>query len=81
MFNPSRDEARRFLAEAWRKYRGGQPLSGLEQTAAGIVAMHPEYHARLVAAGVEHGQPVLSRNSHRSARQQVAHFGLRATQV
>jgi hypothetical protein len=47
MFNPSRDEARRFLAGAWRKYRAGQPLTGLEQTAAGIIAMHPEYHALL----------------------------------
>ena len=39
------DEARRFLTEAWRKYRAGEPLSGLEQTAAQLVAMHPEHHA------------------------------------
>jgi hypothetical protein len=45
MFNPSRDEARRFLAEAWQKYRGGAPLSDLERIAAGLIAMHPEYHA------------------------------------
>ena len=47
MFAPSRDEARRFLIDAWRKYRGSEPLSGLEQTAAQLVAMHPEYHAML----------------------------------
>ena len=45
MFTPSRDEARRFLADAWAKYRAGAPLSALEQMAAGIVALHPEYHA------------------------------------
>ena len=44
MFTPSRDEARRFIGEAWNKYRAGQPLSSLEQTVAGIVALHPEYH-------------------------------------
>jgi len=45
MFTPSRDEARRFLVGAWSKYRAGAPLSGLESMAAGIVALHPEYHA------------------------------------
>jgi hypothetical protein len=47
MFGPSRDEARRFLADAWRKYRAQAPLSGLEAAAAGVVALHPEYHALL----------------------------------
>ena len=45
MFTPSRDEARRFLVDAWSKHRANQPLSGLEQLAAGLVALHPEYHA------------------------------------
>jgi len=45
MFTPSRDEARRFLTDAWGKHRAGAPLSGLERMAAGIVALHPEYHA------------------------------------
>ena len=49
MFTPSRDEARRFLANAWAKYRAGAPLEGLEQVAAGIIALHPEYHAVLEA--------------------------------
>ena len=44
MFTPSRDDARRFLVEAWAKYRAGAPLSGLEQKAAALIAMHPEYH-------------------------------------
>ncbi|MBK9115056.1 MAG: DUF1841 family protein [Betaproteobacteria bacterium] len=47
MFNPSRDEARRFLIEAWAKHRAGAPLAGLEQVAAGLIALHPEYHPTL----------------------------------
>jgi hypothetical protein len=45
MFNPSRDEARRFLIDAWSKHRTQRPLSALENMAAGLIAMHPEYHA------------------------------------
>src|SRR6185436_2197764 len=45
MFAPSRDEARKFLTDAWAKYRAGAPLSPLEQQACGIIAPHPEYHA------------------------------------
>src|SRR4029450_2440802 len=44
MFNPSRDEARRFLIDAWRKSREGAPMSDLERLAAKLVALHPEYH-------------------------------------
>ena len=49
MFAPSRDEARRFLIEAWRKSRAREPLSAPERTAAELIAMHPEYHAMLEA--------------------------------
>jgi hypothetical protein len=47
VFAPSRDEARRFLIDAWAKYRAAQPLSGLEQKAVALIALHPEYHALL----------------------------------
>ena len=49
MFNPSRDEARRFLTDTWAKHRGGRPLSGLERLAARLIAMHPEYHPAIEA--------------------------------
>jgi hypothetical protein len=45
MFAPSRDEARRFLVDAWAKRRNGEPLSALERIAADLIALHPEYHA------------------------------------
>jgi hypothetical protein len=49
MFNPSRDEARGFLIDAWKKRREGGALSPLEEIAAAIIARHPEYHALLEA--------------------------------
>jgi hypothetical protein len=47
MFSPSRDEARRFFFDAWNKYRRGDALQGLEQTALTIILLHPEYHGLL----------------------------------
>ena len=47
MFNPSRDEVRRFFFDAWSKYRRGETLQGLEQTAVEVMLLHPEYHAVL----------------------------------
>ena len=47
MFNPSRDQARRFFIDAWQKRHQGLPLTPLEHMAADVVALHPEYHALL----------------------------------
>ena len=47
LFNPSRDEARDFLFESWRKRRAGELLTPLEDLAAQLIAKHPEYHAVL----------------------------------
>jgi hypothetical protein len=47
MFDPTREEARRFFAESWRKFQAGEPLSALETQVAGIVAGHAEYHQYL----------------------------------
>ena len=47
MFNPSREEVRSFFCDTWRKYRRGEPLVGLEQTAVEVIVLHPEYHALL----------------------------------
>jgi len=44
MFNPSREQSRRFLFETWRKYRSSEPLAGLETIAIGHILDHPEYH-------------------------------------
>jgi len=53
MFAPTRDEARRFIVDAWSKQRAGTPMSDLERMVAGLVALHPEYHA-LMEDGERH---------------------------
>jgi len=47
MFNPSRDQARRFFIDSWRKYRQRELLTQMEHLAVDIVLAHPEYHALL----------------------------------
>jgi hypothetical protein len=44
MFNPTRDQVRQFFFGAWRKYRAGAPLEGLETVAVEAMLAHPEYH-------------------------------------
>lgn len=44
LFNPSRDEVRRFFFDAWRKFGKQLPLSQLEGVAVEVIQMHPEYH-------------------------------------
>jgi hypothetical protein len=45
MFNPTRDQARQFLFESWRKRRAGELLTPLEDLTAQLIDKHPEYHA------------------------------------
>ncbi len=49
MFNPTRDEARQFLFDSWRKRREGLLLTPLEDLVAQLIERHPEYHALLQA--------------------------------
>lgn len=44
MFNPSRDQARLFFVETWRKFQQQQPLTDLEKMTLAIIQRHPEYH-------------------------------------
>src|SRR6185369_15637552 len=50
MFNPSREQVRRFFCDAWQKHLERRPLVGAEVTAVDIVARHPEYQALLADA-------------------------------
>jgi hypothetical protein len=47
MFNPTRDDVRRFFCSVWTKRRTGEVLTPLEATALGWIERHPEYHALL----------------------------------
>jgi hypothetical protein len=49
VFNPSRDQVRDTFFGAWRKYRVGEPLVGIETVALDVALAHPEYHALLDA--------------------------------
>lgn len=47
MFNPSRDQARDFLFDSWRKYREGEGLTAMESIAVEVIAVHTEYQPLL----------------------------------
>ena len=47
MFQPSQHDVRRFFCDAWRKQRGGLPLTPMDAIAADWITQHPEYHADL----------------------------------
>lgn len=47
LFNPSREQVRRFFCDAWKKHQERLPLVGAEVAAADLAARHPEYHALL----------------------------------
>ncbi len=49
MFNPTRDQARQFLIDAWRKRRDKLPATPLETIAADIAELHPEYQSLLTS--------------------------------
>jgi hypothetical protein len=47
VFNPSREQVRRFFCESWRRRRERQILEGAQAVAADLIAAHPEYHVLL----------------------------------
>lgn len=47
MFNPSKDEVRRFFCDAWMKHRQGGVLTPLETIAVDWIRQHPEYQDEL----------------------------------
>lgn len=47
MFNPSRDDVRRFFCETWAKGQSGVVLTQMEAIALDWMQQHPEYHADL----------------------------------
>jgi hypothetical protein len=47
MFNPSRDQSRQFLFDAWRKHKERALLTDLEAMVLEHILRHPEYHPLL----------------------------------
>jgi hypothetical protein len=82
MFNPTRDEVRRFFCDTWRKTTTGEVLTPLEAIARDWLLQHPEYATELTdpeAAqsadyDIEKGQsnPFLHLAMHLSITEQVS---------
>ncbi|MFO1319729.1 MAG: DUF1841 family protein [Burkholderiales bacterium] len=82
LFAPSRDQARAFMAETWRKHRDGLPLEGAETTLVKVLLRHPEYHPLLEDPQAhltrdwlpEHGEtnPFLHLSLHLAIEEQVS---------
>ncbi len=82
MFNPTRDEVRRFFCDTWRKAGAGEILTPLEAIARDWLLQHPEYEAELAdadaaqAADYDIGQgqsnPFLHLAMHLSISEQVS---------
>jgi Domain of unknown function (DUF1841) len=47
MFTPSRQEARKFLFDIWKKHQYNQILTQIELLALNVMLLHPEYHTIL----------------------------------
>jgi phage pi2 protein 07 len=47
MFSPSRQQARQFFFDAWRKYQQREMLSAMEDMALEVILLHPEYQRML----------------------------------
>jgi hypothetical protein len=47
LFNPTREEVRRFFCDTWKKKTEGHILDSMETLAGDWMAQHPEYHLLL----------------------------------
>lgn len=82
MFNPSKDDVRRFFCQAWSKSRQQLPLTPIETIAVDWISQHPEYHDELADVdaalardySVDAGQtnPFLHLSMHLSIEEQVS---------
>jgi hypothetical protein len=79
MFDPSREQVRETFFAAWRKYRAGEPLAGIETIALDVILAHPEYHAVLNDPEryrdkdyVDEGNPFLHMSLHVALEEQLS---------
>ncbi|MGQ0654823.1 MAG: DUF1841 family protein [Betaproteobacteria bacterium] len=79
MFDPTRDQVREAFFEAWRKYRAGEVLAGIEALIVEAALQHPEYHAVLSDPEryrgkdyVDEGNPFLHMSLHLALEEQLS---------
>ena len=79
MFNPSRDEVRQMFFRAWKNYREGVPLTGMDGLALEVILQHPEYHEVLAHPEryrdrdyVDESNPFLHMSLHMALEEQLS---------
>ena len=79
MFEPTREQVRDTFFAAWRKYRAGEPLVGIETIALDVILAHPEYHAMLGDPDryrdkdyVDEGNPFMHMSLHVALEEQLS---------
>ena len=79
MFDPTREQVRDSFFEAWRKYRAGAPLVGMEALALEVILAHPEYHGMLASPAryrekdyVDEANPFLHMSLHVALEEQLS---------
>ena len=79
MFDPTREQVRETFFGAWRKYRAGEPLVGIESLALDVILLHPEYHDILSLPEphrdrdyVDTGNPFLHMSLHVALEEQLS---------
>lgn len=79
MFDPSRADVRETFFGAWRKYRDGQPLVGIEALVLDVILAHPEYHEVLANPErsrdrdyVDESNPFLHMSLHMALEEQLS---------
>ncbi|SRR6266571_2628687 len=79
MFDPNREQVRDTFFGAWRKYRAGEPLVGIESLALGVILLHPEYHDLLSQPArhrdkdyLDTGNPFLHMSLHVAIEEQLS---------
>ena len=79
MFDPSREQVRELFIGAWKKYRAGMPLAGMESLALDVILLHPEYHEILARPErvrdkhyTDEGNPFLHMSLHMALEEQLS---------
>ena len=79
MFDPTREQVRERFFGAWRKYRAGEPVAGIETIVLDVMLAHPEYHAMLCEPEryrerdyVDEGNPFLHMSLHVALEEQLS---------
>jgi len=82
MFGQDRNQLRQMYFDAWRKQQEGELMQPLEAMIAGVITMHPEYHARLEQSkdmldkdflpGTGEANPFMHMGMHIAIREQLA---------